>query len=139
MALANQQEVEALADKLTECANSIHEHLMAKVKNGELTHPQAQIIFQDEMVLRQCANSLYIDAVNCVVEGVAESQSSLIGVVEVARDELKRIAHIAVFIDLVADLVVLVTAAYAAKPAPILAAIKEVKEDLEALEEQDGQ
>lgn len=133
MALANQKQVEALADNITGCADSIHDRLMKAIKNKEVDQNTAQLIFQDEGSLRQRANGLYIDAANCVVDGLSESQKSIIGLIETAKEKIKTIKKIAGFIDLIADLLVLAAAAYAAKPAPILAALKEVKEDVDAL------
>lgn len=133
MALANQKQVEVLADIITGCADSIHERLMKAIKNKEIDRYTAQTIFQDEAVLRQRANSLYIDAANCVVDGLAESQKSVLELIDSAKAKIKTIKEIAGFIDLVADLLVFAAAAYAAKPLPIMAALKEVKEDIEAL------
>ncbi|MBU0967555.1 MAG: hypothetical protein KKA54_14380 [Proteobacteria bacterium] len=133
MALANQKQVEALADIITGCADSIHERLMKAIKNKEIDQFTAQSIFQDEATLRQRANSLYMDAANCVVEDLAQSQKSVMELIDSAKAQIKVIKEIASFIDLVADLLVLAAAAYAAKPMPIIAAIKEVKEDIEAL------
>lgn len=133
MALATQQQVEALADEITECADSIHTRLMQAIKNKEIDQSAAQSIFQDETILRQRANSLYLDAAICVVEGLAETQEEMLGLIETANEKIKTISKIASLIDLIADLLVLAAAAYAAKPAPILAALKEVKADVAAL------
>jgi hypothetical protein len=133
MALTNQKQVEELADKLSECADSIHFRLMKAIKNKEIDQYTAQLIFQDEATMRQRANSLYIDAANCVVEGLSESQKSIISLIDTAKDKIKTIKKIAGFIDFIADLLVLVAAAYAAKPAPILAALEEIKKDVETL------
>lgn len=133
MALANQKQVEALADNLTGCANSIHDRLMKAIKNKEIDRDSAQLIFQDETSLRQRANGLYIDAANCVVEGLTESQKIIINLIDTANEKIKTIKRMASFVDLVADLLALAAAAYTAKPALILAAIKEVKEDVDAL------
>ena len=133
MALSNQTEVEEIADKITECADSTHKRLMDAIKNKEIDRLTAQSIFQDEMVLRQHANSLYIDAAKCVVDGLSESQANLMNLIGTAKEKIKTIKRIEGFIDLVADLIVLAAAAYAAKPGPILSALKEVKEDIEAL------
>lgn len=133
MALANQQQVEALADEITECADSIHARLMQAIKNKEIDQSTAQSIFQDEAILRQRAGSLYLDAAKCVIDGLAESQEEMLSLIDAAKKKIKTISRIASFIDLIADLLVLAAAAYAAKPAPILAALKEVKEDVAAL------
>jgi hypothetical protein len=134
MALTNQKQVEALADNLTECAGSIHDRLKKAIKNKEIDQYTAQSIFQDEATLRQRANSLYIDAANCIVDGLAEPQKNLMVLIDTAKETMRTIEDIAHFIDLIADLLVLAAAAYAAKPAPILAALKEVKEDVDALQ-----
>jgi len=133
MALANQEQVEALADNMTKCADSIHDRLKKAIKNKEIDQYTAQSIFQDEATMRQRADSLYIDAANCVVEDLAESQKSVMTLIDTAKETIKTIENIARFIDLIADLLVLAAAAYAAKPAPILAALKEVKDDVDAL------
>jgi len=133
MALTNQKQVEELADKISECADSIHVRLMKSIKNKEIDQYTAQSIFQDEATLRQRANSLYIDAANCVVEGLSESQKSIMDLIDTAKDKIRTIKKIAGFMDFIADLLVLVAAAYAAKPAPILAALEEIKKDVETL------
>jgi hypothetical protein len=138
MALANQEEVEALADTVTKCADSIHERLKKAIKNKEIDQYTAQSIFQDEAAMRQRADSLYIDAANCVVVDLTESQKSVMTLIDTAKETIKTIDNIARFIDLIADLLVLAAAAYAAKPAPILAALKEVKEDVDALSNKGG-
>lgn len=133
MALANQKQVEYLADKISECADSIHVRLMKAIKNKEIDQYTAQLIFQDEAILRQRANSLYIDAANCIVDGLSQSQKSIIDLIDTAKDKIRTIKKIAGFMDFIADLLVLAAAAYAAKPAPILAALEEIKKDIEAL------
>lgn len=131
MALTNQTQVEALAENLTLCANAIHARLMVAIKNKQIDQCTAQSIFQDETILRQRANSLYIDAANCVIDGLAETQENMMSLVSAAKDKVKEIKEIEKFIDLIADLIVLSAAIYAAKPAPILAALKEVKADID--------
>lgn len=133
MALANQEQIEALADKMSGCADSIHERLIDAIKNKEIDQDTARSIFQDEASLRQRANGLYIDAAICVVKGLEESQDSLIGVINTASEKIKTMNEIAAMIDLVADVLMLATAVYAAKPMPIMAALNEIKSDLEKL------
>ena len=133
MALSNQKQVADFADKISECADSIHVRLMKAIKNKEIDQYTAQLIFQDDVTLRQRANSLYIDAVNCIVDGLSQSQKSIMELIDAAKDKIRTIKKIAGFMDFIADLLVLVAAAYAAKPAPILAALEEVRKDVETL------
>jgi hypothetical protein len=132
MALKNKKEVEELADSLTLSADAIHQKLMKDIKKGSVDQPQAQLIFQDEVILRQKANALYIDAANCVIKNLGEPQAELVGVIAAANEKLKKMKDVEQFIDLVADLLVLAAAAYAAKPGPLLTALEEVRKDLKA-------
>jgi hypothetical protein len=95
----------------------------------------AQLVFQDEVVLRQRANALYIDAAHCVVEALPQSQKSLLAVVESANERIRRTQTLAQLMQLFGDLLVLAAAACAAKPGPISAAVQAVQQDLEALGE----
>lgn len=133
MALTTQAQIEAVAAELTSCADIVHERLMKAIKRKEIARPDAQLIFQDEIILRQKANGLYIDAANCVVAGLDETQKSLLETLHTAKQKLKKVKDIAVFIDLTADLIVLAAAISAAKPSAILAALKEIKKDVEGI------
>ena len=135
MALANQKQIEDIANSLTECANSIHERLMKAITDREVNQDQARAIFDDEATLRQRANALYIDAAKCVAINLTISQESLTDVVSGAKDKIKKIRQISTFLDLIADLLALAIAAYSAKPNLIIAAFKEVKNDVDAIAE----
>ena len=131
MAFGNAKQIEELADKLTKCADSIHGRLMKAIKKKEIDRYRAQSISQDVAMLRQYANSLYIDAAHCVVDGLRESQKSIMGVIDTAEANIRSMKNIERFIDLVADMLVFAAAAYAAKPVPILAALGELRKDIE--------
>lgn len=132
MGLANQKEMEAFADQLTACADSIHERLMKAITRKEVGRNEAQAIFQEEARLRQLANGLYLDAVNCVVVGLADPQKIILGVVDAAKDRIREIREVAKLINLIAGLISLALAASGGKPAPVLAALKELKKDIGA-------
>ncbi|WP_323898421.1 hypothetical protein [Aeromonas hydrophila] len=132
--LSKKVKVEEFADSITGSADAIHQRLISAIENKEVEQNTANLIFQNEVMLRQGANSLYIDAINCIVNELAESQKDIINLIETASNKIENIKKISSFIDLIADLLVLVSAAYAAKPAPILAALREVKEDIDALD-----
>lgn len=132
--LSNKIQVEEFADRITRCADAIHQRLISAIENHEVEQNTANLIFQNEVMLRQGANSLYIDAIDCIVNKLAESQEDIVNLIETANNKIENIKKISSFIDLIADLLVLVAAVYAAKPAPILAALREVKEDIDALD-----
>jgi hypothetical protein len=133
MALETEKKLLELADRLTQSANTIHDRLMKAIRAKQVDQTTAQLLFQDEVALRQRANALYIDAVNCVVADLQPTQESVLALVDTANARIKKIKTLAHCIDLIADLLVLAAAAYAAKAGPISAALQEVKRDVDAL------
>lgn len=133
MALKHPEDVEALADLLTQCANEIHDRLMAATRARELDQEGAHAAFAQENALRQHANSLYLRAAKLIVADLATSQQDLLTVVGAAKTKMASIKKIAAVLDLVADLLALAVSAAAAKPGPILAALKEVRKDVDDL------
>jgi hypothetical protein len=129
MALSTVTQVQQMATELQNAADAIHVRLMAAIQNNEIEQPAAQSLFQDEALLRQRSNSLYIEAIDSVVNGLQDSQTSVMKVITDANTTIQNIEHIKAFIDLVADLLVLAAAVYAAKPGPILSALNEIKND----------
>lgn len=136
MALKTQEDIEQVAEVLRKTADAIHERLMKAIDDGEIEQRDAQLIFNDEVLLRQQSNSLYIDAINCVVADLAPSQATLTGIINAAKKAIKTVQNITALIDLVADLLLLAAAIYAAKPAPIIGALKEINDDIAALPDQ---
>lgn len=132
MALSTVTQVQQMATELQNAADAIHVRLMAAIQNNEIEQPAAQSLFQDEALLRQRSNSLYIEAIDSVVNGLQDSQTSVMKVITDANTTIQNIEHIKAFIDLVADLLVLAAAVYAAKPGPILSALNEIKNDVAA-------
>lgn len=132
MALSTVTQIQQMATELQDAADAIHVRLMAAIQNNEIEQPAAQSLFQDEALLRQRADSLYIQAIDSVVSGLQDSQASVMNVITDANTTIQNIEHIKAFIDLVADLLVLAAAVYAAKPGPIVSALKEIKDDVAA-------
>lgn len=133
MALSKKGEVEALADSFGKSADVIHKRILNAIRKKEIGQTEAQSLFQDETALRIKANALYLEAVQLVVRDLEVTQRELMKVVDKATAHIKKIKKISAFVDLVADLLVLAAAAYAAKPGPIVSALNEVKTDVTAL------
>lgn len=55
MALETVKHLAELADRLTKSADAIHAHLMKELKGKRIDLETAQLLFQDEVVLRQRA------------------------------------------------------------------------------------
>jgi hypothetical protein len=133
MALSNATEVEALADAFARSADVIHDRIIKAIKNENMKQAKAQSLFHDETALRSKANALYLEAVQLIVRDLELEQTELIKCIDTATSRMKTIDKISAFVDLVADLLVLAAAAYAAKPGPIVAAFAEVRTDVTAL------
>ena len=134
MALASQQEVEQFADTLSDCANALHARLMQAIKDQEIGPDEARVAFQQETALRQQANSLFIDAATLIVAGLDVAQNELMGTIQEANRRIAKIKKVAALLDFLTDVLALAMAAYTAKPKLILAALKEVKHDLDGLQ-----
>lgn len=133
MALASAKEVEQLATSLSDSANALHARLMQAIKNQEIGLDEARVAFQQESALRQQADSLYIEAATLIVAGLDIPQKELMETIQEANKRIAKIKKVATLLDLLADVLALTMAAYTAKPKLILAALKEVKQDVKEL------
>ena len=70
-------DIEALADSLSDAANALHKRIMAAIRKNASTagaaisHAEAQELFEQEIALRQQANSLYADVTGFAARGAA--------------------------------------------------------------------
>ena len=141
-ALSTAKQVEELADRLSACADSIHERVMRDIHRSQQQHdgevPEAEqtvarALLDAEVELRQRANRLYADAATCIVGPLGQSQQHLIALTLEAADKIKRITRIGDGITLVARLLGLATAAATGQVFPILAAVDQLKTQLDAI------
>jgi hypothetical protein len=75
------------------------------------------------------ANSLYTDAAQCCFGAFSISERTHGH--RHGNGKIKQFKRMTAFMDLTADILTLAAAAYAAKPGPIVAALGEIKEDIE--------
>lgn len=135
-ALANAAQVEQLADSLSITADALHARVMRAIKKrpaGDAPEPaisqtEAQTLFEQEVALRQQANSLYMDAAGYAVAPLASSQRSVIELVYTARQEIGKIDTVKDLIDIGANLLSLATAVIAGKPDAMLNALKKLRD-----------
>ncbi|MFS2019329.1 hypothetical protein ACEN88_22460 [Massilia sp. CT11-108] len=136
-ALSTAHQVEELADKLSECADSIHQRVMRDIRRHqgqEVPEPEqmaARALLNAEMELRQRANRLYTEAAACIVSSLGQPQAHLIQLTVDAADKIKRITRIGDGITLVARLLGLAAAASTGQVVPILAALDGLKTQLD--------
>jgi uncharacterized protein YbjQ (UPF0145 family) len=138
-ALSTAHQVEELADKLSECADSIHDRIMRDIRRHqgqdvpESEQAAARALLNAEMELRQRANRLYADAAACIVSSLGQSQQHLVQLTMDAADKIKRITRIGDGITLVARLLGLAAAASTGQVAPIIAAVEGLKAQLDVV------
>jgi hypothetical protein len=138
--LASIKEVEALADQLAQCADELHARILADLKSHGDAQPSdadmgaARSLFNDELVLRQRANSLYADAARSVVKGLGQSQQNVAALTAAAAEKIRKIAVIQDVTGLVGGLLQLAGAAATGNPVPIVAALEKVRKQVKSLD-----
>jgi len=132
MALEKAEDIEALADGLTAFADAMHKRTLKAIKAGTMDQAAATTLFQKESSLRQKADSLYADAVQSVVVGLDLDQADLLKVIKTAKERIQAIEDLRKGMEIFGDLIVLCASVVARKPGPIVAAVKEIRDDLKA-------
>jgi hypothetical protein len=141
-ALATAKQVEELADKLSACADSIHERVMRDIHrsqeqhHGEVPEPEqavARALLDAEIELRQRANRLYAEAATCIVGSLGRPQQQLVKLTVDAAAKIRTITRIGDGITLVARLLGLAAAASTGQVMPILAAVDLLKTQLDVV------
>lgn len=138
--LANVAQIEALADQLSACADEIHARVMKDIKarNGgdfsEAEQATARALLDDEVLLRQRANSLYADAATYVVKTLGKPQQHVIELTVAAAEKIRRIGLIGDVVGLVGGLLSLAGAAATGQAAPILVALGKIRTQLKAVQ-----
>jgi hypothetical protein len=133
--LSNVPEIEALADKLKECADEIHVRIVRQIKenNGPLTEVEqhaARALFDEELLLRQRADGLYADAALYVVKALGEQQKHIIGLTAAAAETIRKIGLIGNVLGLAGSLVQLGGAVMSHQVMLILPALNKVRKQI---------
>lgn len=118
-ALSTPAEIEALAMQFTAAADAMHARALQD-KSGDSAAVRA--LFDEELILRQYANSLLADAAAHVVAGLQASQSGLLSLAADAAERMRHIARIADGLTLAARITTLAGAAATGNAAAILKA-----------------
>lgn len=137
-------DLETLADSLSASADELHERIMRGIRqqqrlqggNGKdpapLTHGAAQALFENEVALRQQANSLYVDAASHSLEGMGVALPELLRLAAEAREAIRRIDHVKELAGISADLLAVAAAIVAARPEHLAAPLAGLKKQLAA-------
>ena len=134
--LATVPQIEALADQLSVCADQIHARVMKDIKahNGgpvsDAEQATARALLDNELLLRQRANSLYADAATYVVKTLGKPQQHVMELTAAAAEKIHRITMIGDVVGLVGGLLSLAGAAATGQPVPILAALDKIRSQI---------
>jgi hypothetical protein len=139
------QDLEALADSLSASADELHQRIMRAIRqqqqlqgnNGKdgpapLTQGAAQALFENEVALRQQANSLYVDAASHSLEGMGVTLPELLRLAAEARASIRRIDRVKDLAGISADLLAVAAAIAAARPEHLAAPLENLKKLLAA-------
>ena len=113
-ALSSMQHVIALADSVVRFADRLHERILQEIaSHHDHTIPDAQqamirALMDDELLLRQHAHVLYLDAATFVIHDLAQPQHRLMALTTVAAEKIRRIGVIGEAIGLVGGVRLLV-------------------------------
>lgn len=140
-------DIEALADSLSASAHALHERIMRAIRRngqqadgdaaggadaGGITHADAQALFEQEVALRQQANSLYVDAARLATAGLVVPQAQLLEVAGRARETIRRIDRAKDIAGIVAALLGLAGAIVGAQAKDAAAALEDLRDNLDA-------
>jgi hypothetical protein len=138
--LASVAQIEALADQLSACADQIHARVMKDIKAhsggpfSDAEQATARALLDDEVLLRQRANSLYADAATYVVKTLGKPQAQVIELTAAAAEKIRKITMIGDVVGLVGGLLSLAGAAATGQAAPILLALEKVRTQMKTVQ-----
>lgn len=129
-------DLETLADSLSASADELHQRIMRGIRptNGAapLTQGAAQALFENEVALRQQANSLYVDAASHALDGMGVDLPELLRLAAEARATIGRIERAKELAGISADLLAVAAAIAAARPEHLAAPLASLKQQLAA-------
>jgi len=127
-ALQTEDDVRAIALMLSDAADAYNARL--KIEAATLSSGEVFARLQEEQRLRGISNQLYFEAAQRTLDATLDDQAALAETLKHAQAQMAAFRKFALVLDLVADLLVLGGAILAGKPAPLLAALKEVRTDV---------
>jgi hypothetical protein len=137
--LSTPAEVAQLGDQLTACADALHERIMREVrsyKGGPVplaAQEAARKLLDDEQVLRQRANAMYLEAATLVVHSLGQSQQHLIKLTADAGEKIKHLVKLVDTAGMVGRLLELSGAALTGNPVVIMRALEDMHHMLDAV------
>lgn len=157
MTTTTQLDIEALADSLSASADALHARLMRAIRQrspatdasdasdathgtdpGQQAEPAftqaaAQALFENEVILRQRANGLYLEAATLAAAGLGGLQQQLLDVAAQAQEKIRKIDRIKDLIALTGELLSLAAAVASGAPERLVAPYEKLKVRVEGL------
>jgi hypothetical protein len=137
--LATPADVTQLGDQLTACADALHERIMHEIQSYQgravpiAAQEAARKMLDDEQVLRQRANAVYLEAATLVVHSLGQSQQHI---VKLTADAAAKIKHLVKLVDtagMVGRVLELSGAALTRNPVVIMRALEDMHHMLDAV------
>jgi len=132
-------DLEVLADSLSACADELHARIMRGIRQQQklagrdaLSQGAAQALFENEVALRQQANSLYVDAASHTLSNLGVAQQDLLRLAAQARQAIRQVRQLKTLVGLSADLLAVAAAVAAARPEHLASALESLKATLAA-------
>ena len=132
MALSTAKEIEVFADKLTESADTMHAKTVAAAAKKLISHEVAQQAFEQVSILRQEANSFYIDAAHKVLQNLDMSQDEILGIIDNAKSHIELIDKIEEGLVIITQLLDLVAKVQSTDIKGVISVTKELKKQFKA-------
>ncbi len=137
---ASPAQIEALADQLSASADALHARILAELKAhgegraGERELAMARALFDQELVLRQHAQALYLNAATLIAGALGDERQRVAALTVAAAEKIRKIAVIGDAVSVVAGLVQLAAAAATGQPATIVVAIEKLSKKVKLLD-----
>ncbi|MGZ5182785.1 MAG: hypothetical protein ACXWC2_20090 [Ramlibacter sp.] len=137
--LSTPADVAQLGDQLTAIADTLHERIMREVhsyKGGPVpvaAQEAARKMLDDEQVLRQRANAMYLEAATLVVHSLGQSQQHIVALTTAAAEKIKHLVKLVDTAGMVGRVLELSGAALTGNPVVIMRALEDMHHMLDAV------
>ena len=137
--LSTPQQVAELGDQLTACADALHERIMREIQSYHggavpvVAQQAARKLLDDEQVLRQRANAMYLEAATLIVHSLGQSQAHIVKLTADAADKIKHLVKLVDTAGMVGRLLELSAAALTGNPVVIMRALEDMHHMLDAI------
>jgi hypothetical protein len=139
-ALSTPDQVAKLGDQLGAIADALHERIMREIRTypAGAVPPAAQqaarTLLDDEQLLRQQANALYLQAATLIVKSLPQSQVHVMQLTAAAAAKLKHLVQLRDALGVVGRVLELSGAALTGNPVLIMRALEDMHHMMDAIE-----